>query len=71
MFKSLGQKMCELKQDESGAFSVKGLTITVAVIVVVGALVTWLAVDGGMRTLILEVWEALGGWLESQIGIGW
>ena len=57
--------------DERGEFSVKGLAVTVGVIVVVGAVVVWLAAGGGMQGMIEELWTALGGWLDGTIGLGW
>jgi len=57
--------------DERGDFSVKGLAITIGIIVAVGAVVTWLAGGGGLQAWIEDIWTALGGWLESTIGLGW
>ena len=71
MLKSLRQGLRELQMDERGAFSIKTLAIAVAVIVVIGAVVGWLGSGGGMQEMIEQVWEALGGWLEETIGIGW
>jgi len=56
--------------DERGEFSVKGLAITVGSIVVIGAVVVWLS-GGQMTNWIEDVWDALGGWLDTTIGLGW
>ena len=71
MFRSFGQRPLAFLSDERGEFSVKGLAITVGVIMVIGAIVTWLAVDGGMKGMIEQVWDSLGGWLDETIGLGW
>lgn len=59
-------------RDERGDFSVKGLAITIGIIVVVGAIVAWLATPGGgLQTWIENIWTSLGSWLETAIGFGW
>lgn len=58
-------------RDRRGEFSVKGLAFTVGTIVVVGAVVVWLAGGDGMKDMIVQVWDALGGWLGDTVGLGW
>ena len=57
--------------DERGGFGLKEIIFTVAIIVVVGAVVAWLAGGDGMQTMIEQVWGALGEWLDSEFGFGW
>lgn len=71
MLRLLAQKVRTFCDDKRGDFSIKGLVITVGVIVVVGAVVTWLATDGEILNFIGDVWDSLGGWLEAKIGLGW
>ena len=71
MTQALRRKSRSFLEDEQGEFSVKGLAITVGIIVVVGAVVVWLAQGKGMQDMIEQVWTALGGWLEETIGLGW
>ena len=56
--------------DERGDFSIKGLAITVGAVVVIGAVVMWLS-EGQMTSWIEDVWDALGGWLQESMGLGW
>ena len=71
MSKSLITNIRTFLGDERGDFSVKGIAITIGVIVVVGAVVLWLTGDGGIQSMIEDLWEALGGWMEETIGLGW
>ena len=70
MLRSLDQRIKRFMLDERGDFSIKGLAITVGVIVVVGAVVVWLS-GGQMTNWIEDIWDSLGGWLDTTIGLGW
>ena len=67
MFRSAVQSARIFIGDERGEFNIKGLAITVATIVVIGAVVTWLTEGNQMTTWITEVWGSLGVWLEDKI----
>jgi Flp pilus assembly pilin Flp len=75
MFGLSNRKIHAFIKDERGDFGLKGLIITVAIIVVVGCVVLFLTGKNGsggqMETWIGEVWDSLGGWLTNKIGIGW
>jgi hypothetical protein len=52
-------------RSRKGEFSVKGLALTVAAIVVIGFIMTWImATGGGFET----VWGAVWGWIQSFMG---
>jgi len=70
MLRSLDQRIKGFILDERGDFSIKGLAVTVGVIVVVGAVVVWLT-GGQMTNWIEDIWDSLGGWLDTTIGLGW
>ena len=63
------QECQEFLRDERGV-TIKSIIIIVATVVVVGAVAMWLA-GGQMEIFISQVWEALGGWLDSEFGFGW
>lgn len=75
MFGLSNRKIGAFIKDERGDFGLKGLIITVAIIVVVGCVVLFLTGgdDGGgeMETWIKKIWTSLGTWLQSTIGLGW
>ena len=70
MLRSVNQDIKRFMLDERGDFSIKGLAVTVGVIVVVGAVVVWLT-GGQMTGWIEDIWDSLGGWLDTTIGLGW
>ena len=55
--------------DERGDFSVKGLAMTLGVIVVIGIIVAWLGTGGGLQEMIEEVWASVWGFIKSTFGI--
>ena len=71
MKKSLIQRTHAILCSERGDFSVKGLAITVGAIVVIGAVVSWLAGGEGMQGMIQDVWTSLGEWMSSTFELGW
>jgi uncharacterized membrane-anchored protein len=50
--------------DERGRFGVKELAITVGAIVVIGAIVTWLA-DGQLSDWIEDIWDIVWTWIQD------
>ena len=62
MLQHLIQGVRKFKRDERGDFGIKGLAITVGAIVVIGAVVFWLA-NGEMIKIVETVWEQAWGWI--------
>ena len=58
------KRMRFFRNSKRGDVSVKGLAVTVGAIVVIGAIVTWLA-GGVLEDWIGEVWSQVWGWIQS------
>ncbi|MCL2048461.1 MAG: hypothetical protein FWG87_07010 [Defluviitaleaceae bacterium] len=58
------ERLSTFINDERGRFGVKELAITVGAIVVIGAIVTWLA-GGQLADWVTDVWDAVWTWIQD------
>ncbi|GGH10997.1 hypothetical protein [Paenibacillus segetis] len=62
------QKVKAFIKDESGDFSVKGIAVTIAVILIIGFAVTVITGGEFIKTAVEAVWNMLLGGLQNMFG---
>jgi len=51
------------KQRRTHFMSIKKLALTVATVVLIGAVVAWLVTDGFLVATLITIWEAIWEWM--------
>lgn len=66
MLKTLMAKIKAFMKEEKGDFGVKEIAITVAIIIIIGAIVMFIT-GGFSDTVVQDVWDMLIGYIQNEI----